>query len=162
LGIVTREEAIKLASLLRKDGRIIVLANGVFDLFHPGHAVYLKEAKAYGDVLFVAVNSDASVKRIKGEKRPIQTEEERAFLVSCIRWVDYVFIFDEENVEKVLREIKPHFHAKGGDYTPDTVPEREVAISIGTKTVIAGSEKIASTTDIIRKILEEYKCNQDE
>lgn len=162
MGIISREEAIKLAVRLKEEGKTIVLANGVFDLLHPGHVVYLKEAKSYGDVLFVAVNSDASVKKIKGAKRPIQNESERAFLVSCIRWVDYVFIFDEENVKRVLMEIKPHFHAKGGDYTPETVPERDVAIKIGTKTVIAGAEKIASTTDIIKKILEEYNCDQNE
>ena len=150
-----------MAERLRKEGKKIVLANGVFDLLHRGHIIYLREAKKIGDVLFVAVNSDASVKKIKGEKRPIQDENERLLIVSSIKWVDYAFLFEEENVEKVLLDLRPDFHAKGGDYTAETVPEKGLAESIGVKTVIAGKEKITSTTDIIIRILEEYNCNKN-
>ncbi len=160
--ILSRQEAIKIANEEREKGKKIVLANGCFDLIHQGHIVYLREAKKFGDILFVAINSDTSVKRVKGKERPIQGEEERALIVSSIKWVDYVFIFKENNVEKVILEIRPHFHAKGGDYTPDTVPEKDITKKIGAKTVIAGSKKINSSTDIISKILVKYQCDKNE
>ena len=161
MGAITREKAIEIAEALKNQGKKIVLANGVFDLLHKGHIIYLKESKSLGDVLFVAVNSDASVRKIKGEKRPIQDEQERLLIVSSIRWVDYAFLFEEVNVEKVLLELSPHFHAKGGDYTPETVPEKKIAESIGAKTIIAGKEKLNSTTTIISRILEKYDCHKD-
>ncbi len=156
MGILTRKQAIDLAQLLRKEGKRIVLANGVFDLLHRGHLLYLQEAKKFGDVLFVAVNSDASVRRIKGKGRPILGEEERLALVEALKPVDYAFLFDEEDVRGIILEMRPDFHAKGGDYTPETVPERDVALKVGTRTVIAGSDKVNSTTDIIERVLEKF------
>ena len=156
MGLVSIEKAFELADKLRKEGRKIVLANGVFDLLHKGHILYLQEAKALGDVLFVAVNSDLSVRKLKGEARPILPQEERAFIVASLSAVDYAFVFEEEDVGEIIRRMRPHFHAKGGDYTPETVPERDVAQQVGTITVITGGAKISSTTDIIGKILERF------
>ncbi len=156
MGLVSIERAFELAEKLRKEGKKIVLANGVFDLLHKGHILYLQEAKALGDVLFVAVNSDLSVRKLKGEARPILPQEERAFIVASLSAVDYAFVFEEEDVGEIIRRMRPHFHAKGGDYTPETVPERDVAQQVGTITVITGGAKISSTTDIIGKILERF------
>ena len=156
MGLVSIERAFELAEKLRKEGKKIVLANGVFDLLHKGHILYLQEAKALGDVLFVAVNSDLSARKLKGEARPILPQEERAFIVASLSAVDYAFVFEEEDVGEIIRRMRPHFHAKGGDYTPETVPERDVAQQVGTITVITGGAKISSTTDIIGKILERF------
>ena len=156
MGLVSIERAFELAEKLRKEGKKIVLANGVFDLLHKGHILYLQEAKALGDVLFVAVNSDLSVRKLKGEARPILPQEERAFIVASLSAVDYAFVFEEEDVGEIIRRMRPHFHAKGGDYTPETVPERDVAQQVGTITIITGGAKISSTTDIIGKILERF------
>ncbi len=156
MGLISIERAFELAEKLRGEGKKIVLANGVFDLLHRGHILYLQEAKALGDVLFVAVNSDLSTRKLKGEGRPILPQEERAFIVASLSPVDYVFVFEEEDVREIIRRMRPHFHAKGGDYTPETVPEREVAQQVGTITVITGGAKISSTTDIIGKILERF------
>ncbi len=156
MGILTREQAIELARRLRREGKRIVLANGVFDLLHRGHLLYLQEAKKFGDVLFVAVNSDSSVRKIKGEARPILDQEERLALVEALKPVDYAFLFEEEDVRRIILEMKPDFHAKGGDYTPETVPERDVAVKVGTRTVIAGQGKLNSTTDIIKRVLEKF------
>ncbi len=156
MGLVSIERAFELAEKLRKEGKKIVLANGVFDLLHKGHILYLQEAKALGEVLFVAVNSDLSARKLKGEARPILPQEERAFIVASLSPVDYAFVFEEEDVGEIIRRMRPHFHAKGGDYTPETVPERDVAQQVGTITVITGGAKISSTTDIIGKILERF------
>ncbi len=156
MGLVSIERAFELAEKLRKEGKKIVLANGVFDLLHKGHILYLQEAKALGEALFVAVNSDLSARKLKGEARPILPQEERAFIVASLSPVDYAFVFEEEDVGEIIRRMRPHFHAKGGDYTPETVPERDVAQQVGTITVITGGAKISSTTDIIGKILERF------
>lgn len=133
----------------RRAGRKIVLANGVFDLLHVGHVRYLQAARSEGDVLVVAINSDASTRKLKGEGRPILTERARATLVAAIEAVNYVVIFDEPNVGSLLREFQPDVHAKGTDYTPETIPERELAKLLGIRLAIVGDPKNHSTRDLL-------------
>jgi D-glycero-beta-D-manno-heptose 1-phosphate adenylyltransferase len=146
--IVTREKA---------KGRTIVLANGGFDLVHAGHVRYLRAAKACGDILLVALNSDASVRRLKGPGRPILPQAERAEIIGAFEFVDYVTIFDEPNVESILRALKPDVHAKGSDYSKKTVPERETVLAYGGHIAIAGGSKIRSTSEVIPRILAKMK-----
>jgi rfaE bifunctional protein nucleotidyltransferase chain/domain len=136
----------------KKKGKRIVLANGCFDLIHVGHIRYLKEAKQQGDILIVALNSDPSVHNLKGEGRPILNEEERVEIISSFYFVDLVAVFDEPNVKNILRTLKPHVHAKGSDYTKETVPERETVLSYGGEIAITGGPKVKNTSDISRKI----------
>ena len=152
--IVTRETLQSLLVAAKQRGQRIVLANGVFDTLHVGHARYLAGAKAEGDILVVAVNSDSSVRALKGPGRPILDEQARALLVAALRVVDYVVIFPEPNVEKLLEELRPGVHAKGTDYTADSVPERAVAARLGIRVAIVGDPKDHSTRlflDAIRK-----------
>ena len=141
----------ELPALLR--GRKVVLANGCFDILHVGHLRYLEGARALGDVLLVAINSDVSVRRIKDPGRPLLTQDERVSLVSAIRFVDYVVLFDEPDVSRILEVLKPAIHAKGTDYTEQTVPERAKVLEYGGAVRIAGDEKNHSTRDIIERIL---------
>lgn len=136
----------------KAQGHTIVLANGCFDLIHIGHIRYLKQAKAHGDLLVVAINNDASVRKLKGKGRPILKEGERAAILSSFSCVDYITIFAEDDVNKVLLALKPHIHAKGSDYTEDTVPEKDTVKSYGGKVIIAGGPKIRSTSEIIADI----------
>jgi rfaE bifunctional protein nucleotidyltransferase chain/domain len=129
-------------------GRRIVLANGCFDLLHVGHTRYLHAARAEGDLLVVGVNSDASVRRLKGAGRPILDQQGRAELVAALAAVDYVIVFDEPNVEALLSALRPDVHAKGTDYTADTVPERETAARLGVRVAIVGDPKRHSTRDL--------------
>lgn len=129
----------------------IVLANGCFDLLHVGHVRYLEEARAAGDVLVAAINGDASVRRLKGEGRPIVPELERAELLLALRHVDHVLIFDEPTVDCVLRELHPTVHAKGRDYRAEDVPEYATAQSLGIAMLICGDEKNHSTRDMIER-----------
>ena len=152
--IVSRENLAVQLRAARQRGQRIVLANGVFDTLHVGHTRYLAAAKAEGDLLIVAVNSDASVRQWKGPGRPILDEQARALLVAALRSVDYVVIFPEPNVEKLLEELRPDVHAKGTDYTADSVPERAVAARLGIRVAIVGDPKDHSTRsliDVIRK-----------
>ena len=136
----------------KRNGKRIVLANGCFDLIHVGHIRYLKEAKAQGDILVVALNSDSSVHKLKGKARPILNEKERVEILSAFYFVDYVTVFEEATVENILRTLKPHVHAKGSDYTEETVPERETVLSYGGEIAITGGPKVKNTTEISRKI----------
>jgi rfaE bifunctional protein nucleotidyltransferase chain/domain len=142
----------RIVAQLRRRGKKIVLANGCFDLLHVGHVRYLAEAKSLGDALVVAVNGDRSVRRLKGKGRPLMPESSRAELVAGFESTDYVIIFKEANVERLLRAIRPDVHAKGGDYTADTVPERAVVKSYGGRVAIAGGPKVRSSREIIRRI----------
>jgi rfaE bifunctional protein nucleotidyltransferase chain/domain len=135
-------------------GKRVVLANGCFDILHVGHLRYLKGARALGDVLVVAVNSDRSVRAIKDEGRPILDEDERVQLVSALDCVDYVVLFDEPGVSQVLKTLKPSVHAKGTDYTEQTVPERDIVKKCGGSVRITGDPKDHSTREIIERILE--------
>jgi D-glycero-beta-D-manno-heptose 1-phosphate adenylyltransferase len=142
----------QLAPLLK--GKKTVLANGCFDILHVGHLRYLQGAKNLGDVLVVAVNSDKSMRLIKDSGRPILPESERVALVSALRCVDHVLLFDDPDVGRVLDVLRPTIHAKGTDYTEQTVPEREKVIGYGGQVRIAGDAKNHSTRDIIERILE--------
>jgi rfaE bifunctional protein nucleotidyltransferase chain/domain len=137
---------------LRKDNSPIVLANGCFDVIHAGHIRYLSEAAELGGTLVVAVNDDRSTRKLKGEGRPVFPEDERAEIIYALKGVDYVLIFGEETVDRVLRELRPDIHAKGTDYTPETVPERKTSESIGCRTVITGDPKNHSSREIISDI----------
>jgi len=132
--------------------RTIVLTNGCFDLIHVGHVRYLKEAAAQGDILIVALNCDSSVRKLKGKGRPVLKEDERAEIISSFYFVDYVTIFAENTVENILLTLKPHFHAKGSDYTEDSVPEKDIVKSYGGKVAITGGPKIKSASELIEKI----------
>jgi rfaE bifunctional protein nucleotidyltransferase chain/domain len=136
----------------RRAGRKIVFANGIFDLLHVGHVRYLKAARAEGDILIVGINSDASARRLKGEGRPILTERARGALVAALADVDYVIIFDELDVNSLLREFQPDVHAKGTDYTAETVPERELAALLGIRVAIVGDPKQHSTRDLLARL----------
>jgi rfaE bifunctional protein nucleotidyltransferase chain/domain len=136
----------------RKKNKTIALANGGFDIIHIGHIRYLKSAKNQADILVVALNSDTSLKQLKGENRAILKEIDRARIIASFEFVDYVTIFNEITVENVLLSLKPNWHCKGSDYTVDTVPEKEVVQSYGGKISIVGGEKIKSTTEIIKVI----------
>lgn len=150
--ILSRENLAEEISELRQNGAKIVLANGCFDLFHVGHIRYLAGAKNLGDVLIVGINSDEQVKKLKGERRPFMPENERAEIISSLRCVDFVTIFDEPTVEQLIRAIRPDFHAKGTDYTVDSVPEREIVRECGGQTAIVGDPKDHSSTELIQKV----------
>jgi len=143
----------------KKKGKRIVLANGCFDLIHVGHIRYLKESRALGDILVVALNSDTSVRKLKGKGRPILSEEERVEIISSFYFVDYVIVFKEPNVEKILLTLKPHVHAKGSDYTEESVPERETVLSYGGEIAITGGPKVKNTSAIFQRIAQKLKMN---
>ncbi len=150
--ILSREELKRRLEGHRQKGRRIVLTNGCFDLLHVGHTRYLSGAKAEGDILVVAVNSDSGVRRLKGAGRPVLPEKERAELVAALADVDYVLIFDEPNVEAVLEALRPDVHAKGTDYTPESVPERGVAKKLGVRVAIVGDPKRHSTKELLARL----------
>jgi D-glycero-beta-D-manno-heptose 1-phosphate adenylyltransferase len=136
----------------RAAGRTIALANGCFDLLHVGHVRYLAGAAAEGDCLVVAVNDDRSVARLKGANRPILPAAERAALVAGLRAVDYVVVFADDKVERLLLLLKPDVHCKGTDYTVDSVPERAVVAGYGGRTAIVGDAKNHDTQELLQRI----------
>lgn len=150
--IVDRPTLIHRVNAAREDGLTIVLANGCFDVLHAGHVRYLEAAAAIGDFLVVGVNSDAQVATLKGEGRPLLPEDERAEIVASLAAVDLVTVFDEQTVEELLLAIKPDVHAKGTDYTEETVPERDVVRSFGGRVAIVGDPKDHSTSEMIRRV----------
>ena len=129
-----------------------MLANGCFDLIHVGHIRYLEEASAQGDILVVALNSDASVRRLKGAGRPILPETERAEILEAFSCVDHLTVFPDDTVEQVLLALKPDVHAKGSDYTHDSVPEKDTVRGYGGRIAITGGPKVKNTSDIIQQI----------
>ena len=136
----------------RRNGSTVILANGCFDLLHVGHVRYLEGAKALGDLLVVGVNSDRQVTALKGRGQPIVPERERAEVVASLAAVDLVTIFDEPTVETLLLALKPDIHAKGTDYTEETVPERAVVRSYGGRIAIVGDPKTHSTSEILDRL----------
>ena len=145
------EVAGKLASR-RAAGAKVVLANGCFDLLHVGHVRYLEAAKAEGDLLVVGLNSDRGVRELKGDGRPVMPAEERAELVAALEAVDYVVVFDSPTVEPLVEALKPDVHAKGTDYTVESVPERAAVEAAGGRVAIVGDPKVRSTRDLLSDI----------
>ena len=150
--VLTRDELVKQVASARAAGARIVFANGCFDVLHVGHVRYLAGARALGDVLVVGVNSDEQVALQKGAGRPVLPENERAELVAALESVTFVTIFEEPTVEQLLLLLKPDVHAKGTDYTVDTVPERDVVRSYGGQVAIVGDPKDHSTSEIIARL----------
>ncbi|HEY4492953.1 MAG TPA: adenylyltransferase/cytidyltransferase family protein, partial [Acidobacteriota bacterium] len=127
-----------------------------FEILHVGHVRYLREAKGQGDILIVALNSDESVRRLKGAGHPILNENERAALLSALECVDRIIIFEDDTVDGLLIELKPHFHCKGGDYSVASVPEKETVKEYGGTTSITGGQKVQSTSWLIEEIRRRY------
>ncbi|HSB26758.1 MAG TPA: adenylyltransferase/cytidyltransferase family protein [Pyrinomonadaceae bacterium] len=150
--LVNRGQLIKIVAEARTAGLKVVLANGCFDVLHVGHVRYLAGARELGDLLIVGVNSDQQVKIQKGEGRPILPATERAEIIAALESVSYVTIFDEPTVEELLVALRPDVHAKGTDYTVDTVPEREVVRSYGGRVAIVGDPKDHSTSQILSRM----------
>jgi rfaE bifunctional protein nucleotidyltransferase chain/domain len=150
--ILDRKELVELVAGARARGARIVLANGCFDVLHVGHIRYLAGARALGDVLVVGINSDEQVALQKGSGRPVLPATERAEIVAALEPVTFVTIFDEPTVEELLLALKPDVHAKGTDYTTDSVPERDVVRSYGGQVAIAGDPKDHSTSEIIARL----------
>lgn len=143
-------------SRLKAEGKVIVFTNGVFDLIHSGHVDYLVKAKKLGDVLIVGLNSDESVKRIKGDKRPILKQEERAFILSNLKPVDYVVLFDEDTPEKLIHELIPDVLVKGADWSVDKIVGREIVEKNGGKVMNIEFVNDQSTSKIINLIVQRY------
>src|SRR5213594_3007953 len=147
--LISIEEAVRLASACRAEAKRVVLANGCFDLLHVGHVRYLRAARSLGDVLLVALNSDAS-------GRPLMPAAERAELVGAIAGVNAVLVFDDDRADALIARLRPDVHAKGTDYSEESVPEREAVLAAGGRVAIAGDPKAHATKDLIRTILERF------
>jgi len=155
--ILSRKELRRRAEQWRRSGERIILTNGAFDLLHVGHVRYLAAAKALGGKLVVAINSDESVRGLKGEGRPVVPESERAEIVAALGAVDAVVIFPENNVRAIIREIRPDIQAKGTDYTSESVPERDEVLAYGGRVEIVGDPKDHSTSELLRSRLSPRK-----
>jgi rfaE bifunctional protein nucleotidyltransferase chain/domain len=150
--IVTRDSLRSKLTEHKQRGQRIVFANGCFDTLHVGHIRYLEGARSEGDILVVGVNADSSVCALKGPGRPILDENARALLVAALRAVDYVVLFSEPSVESLLEDLRPDVHAKGTDYTVETVPERATAARLGIRVAIVGDPKDHSTRDLLESV----------
>ena len=150
--VATLEALKEVCAEAKKSGKFIALANGCFDLLHVGHTRYLQGARAEADLLIVGVNADASVRKLKGEGRPLQNEQDRSLLVAALHVVDWVVIFPEDTVETLLLTLKPDVHCKGTDYAPDTVPERDIVKSYGGRIAIVGDPKDHNTSTLLTQL----------
>lgn len=150
--VLTKEEAKILIEKLKKEGKTIVFTNGCFDILHVGHLRYLEEAKELGDILIVGVNSDASVKRLKGETRPINVELDRAELLAGLKAVDYTVIFTEDTPVELISYLEPSIHVKGGDYKVEDLPESKIVFSYGGEVKILSLIDGKSTSNVVKKI----------
>ena len=150
------EEMKAIVRQMRSAGRKIVFANGCFDLLHVGHVRYLQNARALGDLLILGINGDAGVAALKGNGRPLQCAEDRAEMLASLACVDYVLLFDDPTVDGILKALQPDIHAKGTDYSAESVPERDTVRSYGGEVVIAGDPKDHSTRDLIKTILTRF------
>ena len=160
--ILERNRLVARVAIARKNGARIVFANGCFDILHVGHVRYLEAARSLGDLLVVGINTDAQVRALKGAGRPFVTERERAEVIASLRAVDLVTIFPEPTVEALLLAIRPDIHAKGTDYTADTVPEREVVRSYGGRVAIVGDPKDHSSSDMLLRLNRPNEVTGDE
>ena len=150
--ILSREALVAEIARRREAGHRVVFANGCFDLLHVGHVRYLAAARALGDTLVVGINADDAVRQLKGPSRPVMPDAERAEIIAALACVDFVTIFPELTVENLLRALRPDIHAKGTDYTPDSVPERAIVREYGGEVAIVGDPKDHSTTDLLRQV----------
>ena len=155
--IKTAKELLPLLAILRAAGKKVVFTNGCFDIIHTGHTRYLAKAKAFGDVLVVAVNSDSSVRRIKGEKRPINPEADRMEILAALQSVDFITLFDEPDPYRIISEIQPDVLVKGGDWQIEKIIGRDIVEARGGRVISAGYIEGASTTGIIEKIVKLYR-----
>ena len=149
---LSEDELVSLTQADREAGRTIAFANGCFDVLHVGHVRYLADAKAQADRLVVAINDDTSVRALKGPGRPILSAPDRAEMIAALESVDYVVLFPDPDVNRLLRLLKPDVHCKGTDYTPDTVPERDTVLAYGGRIAIVGDPKNHSTRDMLERI----------
>lgn len=156
LKIKTIDKLKPLTQQLRTAGKKVVFANGCFDLVHVGHIRYLQNARELGDILVVGINGDAGVASLKGIGRPLQCESDRAEMIASLTSVDYVLVFDDLTVDKILRELQPDIHVKGTDYTEESVPERNTVRAYGGSVAIAGDPKDHSTRDLIQTIVARF------
>jgi rfaE bifunctional protein nucleotidyltransferase chain/domain len=150
--ILSREELVERLEAKKAGGCTVALANGCFDLFHVGHTRYLVGASRLADILVVGINSDEQVRALKGEGRPYIPESERAEIVAALGCVDYVTVFPERTVTELIRAIRPDFHAKGTDYTEESVPEKDVVAECGGRVAIVGDPKDHSSTELIGRV----------
>ena len=155
--LIDRKDIEGFCDVLRRGGRRIVFTNGCFDLLHAGHVRYLARARSFGDCLVLGLNTDASVRRLKGPSRPINREEDRAEVVGALRSVDYVVLFGEETAEALIAEVRPTVYVKGGDYTLETLPEAKIIQSYGGRVEFIALVAGRSTTNVIEKIKGESK-----
>ena len=155
--VLSLEESVLIRERLKTQGKTVVLTNGHFDILHVGHVDCLQRAKALGDVRIVGLNSDASTRLLKGAKRPIVPQEERAQLLAALQCVDYVIIFEERTAEGLLAALKPEVYVKGGDWTVEDLPEAKVIAECGVRVEILPQMPGRSTTDIIETILARYR-----
>jgi glycerol-3-phosphate cytidylyltransferase len=154
MGVLTRIEAIEVVRKLKEEGKKVVFTNGCFDILHVGHLRYMNEAKECGDILIVGVNSDDSVRRLKGPTRPINSEEDRAEMLCGLKAVDYAVIFTEDTPVEIIEGLKPSIHVKGGDYKKEDLPETEVVERNGGEVRILQLVAGKSTTNVVNKIAE--------
>jgi D-beta-D-heptose 7-phosphate kinase/D-beta-D-heptose 1-phosphate adenosyltransferase len=153
------EEIKKVIDVLHRQGKRFVFTNGCFDLLHAAHIKYLIEAKAHGDILIIGLNSDSSIRSLKGPKRPLVPEDERALMLAALEFADYIVIFNDKTVENLLKELKPDIYVKGGDYSIDTINQQERRIVEGNngKIVLVKGYDGYSTTNLIKRVLDVYK-----
>lgn len=155
--LIAGEDIASFCGMLRRGGKKIVFTNGCFDILHAGHVRYLTAAKALGDCLVLGLNTDASVRRIKGPERPINSETDRAEVADALKAVDYVVLFDEPTAEQVIGKVRPDIYVKGGDYTLETLPEAKIVQSYGGRVEFIALVAGRSTTNVIEKIKGESK-----
>lgn len=152
--LVEDKDIVSLCDKLREEGKKIVFTNGCFDILHAGHVRYLAQARELGDCLIMGLNSDSSVRKLKGEGRPVNHELDRAEVIGALKAVDYVVIFSEPTAEQLIAKVKPHIYVKGGDYKIDTLPEAKIVFSYGGKIELLPFVEGRSTTKIINRIKE--------
>ena len=150
--LTSRTEIREICVKLRQQGKTIVFTNGCFDIIHAGHVTYLENAKVLGDVLVVGLNTDDSVRRLKGSGRPVNNEQDRALVLDSLRFVDYVTLFNEDTPYELIQEIKPDILVKGGDYTPETIVGADIVMQYGGKVVVIPLVKGKSTSGLIEKL----------
>lgn len=150
--IIARDKIAGFCQILREGGQRVVFTNGCFDILHAGHVRYLAKARSFGDCLVLGLNTDSSVRRIKGENRPVNSELDRAEVAGALKAVDYVVLFDEPTAEELIRQVHPDVYVKGGDYTVETLPEGQIVLGYGGRVELVELVEGRSTTNVIARI----------